>query len=266
MPSEDRGPPMRVRERSRDRLTMEGERLVPTFREQAPGTSEYAAHVDRYAFAALHSRGVVLDIACGTGYGSRYLLEAGSDLVVGVDLSVEAVRHAVAHFGGPRFVVADGQVLPFQRSAFSSVVCLETIEHVADPDALLHEIRRVLTPGGRLVLSTPNYRGGRYLSPFHVREFGHDELQALVANAFGSEIRWFGQLVAQQPRLPSKLLRSIVDMVIDLDRFNVRARLIPYGIRQSLLQRSLGTLHQPSQVSEWHPACLYQLAVVQTRA
>lgn len=257
---------MRVRERPGDRLTMEGERLVPTFREQGPGTSEYAAHVDRYAFAAGYSGGIVLDVACGTGYGSRYLLEAGSDLVVGVDLSAEAVRHAVAHFGGPRFVVADGQVLPFQRSVFSSVVCLETIEHVADPEALLHELRRVLTPGGRLILSTPNYRGGRYLSPFHVHEFRHDELHALVAKTFRAEIRWFGQLAADEPRLSSRVLRSIVDVAIDLDRFNVRARLIPYRLRQSLLQRSLGIRNRPSRVSDWQPACLYQIAVVHTPA
>ncbi len=256
---------MRVRRRLRDRLTIDGERLVPTFLEQGPGTSEYAAHMDRYAFAARYSRGVVLDVACGTGYGSRYLLEAGADLVVGVDRSVEAVRHAAAHFGGPRFVVADGQVLPFQRSVFSSVVCLETIEHVADPDALLRELRRVLTPGGRLILSTPNYRGGRYLSPFHVHEFRRDELNALMAKVFGADIGWFGQLATDEARRSSKILRSIVDVAIDLDRFNVRAKFIPYRLRQSLLQRSLGIQNRPSEVSEWQPACLYQIAVVHAR-
>ena len=68
-------------------------------------------------------------------------------------------------------VVADAQALPFRRGSFDAVLCAEVLEHVADPVAVLVEVVRVLTPGGRAVLAAPFLLGehhdpidvGRYL-------------------------------------------------------------------------------------------------------
>jgi SAM-dependent methyltransferase len=95
----------------------------------------------------------ILDLGAGDGFVTARA-GAGADLAVGVDVGApaplapreRAVAQVTARLPGP---------LPFRAGAFDVVVTLETIEHVLDPDALLEEARRVLAPGGTLVLSTP---------------------------------------------------------------------------------------------------------------
>ena len=239
------------------------ERLVPTLQEHGPGTYEYRVHLARYTFAAHHICGVVLDIACGTGYGSRYILQTGCARVIGVDRSFEAVEYAVAHCNGPNFIVADGQQLPFPAGAFSAVVSLETIEHVPEPESFLHELHRVLRPGGRLILSTPNYRRGRFLSPFHVRELRHEELEALLWEVFRSDIAWFGQVEVEQRRRATEILRSVTESIAALDRSNVRSRFVSSRLREAIARLSLGVRSDSVDIFPWHPMCLYQIAIVE---
>src|SRR5204863_6385381 len=107
------------------------ERLVP---EEAVEAS-LQEHLARYRFAKERARGRVLDVACGTGYGTEML---GA---VGVDLSLEALRYARRH--PAPYVAADAGRLPF-GCVFDSVVSFETIEHVSDPDRFVAECARVL--------------------------------------------------------------------------------------------------------------------------
>ena len=104
----------------------------------------------------------VLDVGCGSGVFANRLAELGAQ-VTAVDSNAESVEY------GERTFVRDN--LEFRRglldelglpdNSFDSAVCLEVIEHVypAQTDALLADLRRVLRPGGRLLLTTPNYRG-----------------------------------------------------------------------------------------------------------
>lgn len=99
--------------------------------------------------------GRLLDLGAGDGFVSARLgAAAGARLAVAVDVGAPAplsprdrqVCQVTARLPGP---------LPFRSGAFDVVVTLETIEHVLDPDGLLQEARRVLAPGGALILSTP---------------------------------------------------------------------------------------------------------------
>jgi len=144
------------------------ERLVP---EEAVEAS-LQEHVARYRFALEHVRGRILDVACGTGYGTAML---GA---VGVDLSLEALRYAGRH--PARYVAADALRLPFGRAGFDAVVSFETLEHVADPERFVAECSRVLKPGGRFLVSTPNRelwspRSPKPLQRHHVKEFTQRE-------------------------------------------------------------------------------------------
>ena len=105
----------------------------------------------------------VLDIGCGDG---RAAVTAAPLLtghrVVGVDWSQDALRRASAAFASApgdlravRGELTDGG-LPFADGAADAVLFSEVIEHLVDPDSALDEIRRVLAPGGHLMLSTPN--------------------------------------------------------------------------------------------------------------
>lgn len=109
-----------------------------------------------------------LDLGCGQGVLLGALaarLPAGSHLV-GMD--------AVAPPGGRRWHGVTGDIatrLPFADDSFDLVVAGEVLEHVPHPDLMLTEIRRVLTPTGRLVLSTPNIVGwaNRVLVPLGIQ-------------------------------------------------------------------------------------------------
>ncbi|MFJ4831351.1 class I SAM-dependent methyltransferase [Streptomyces sp. NPDC088747] len=99
----------------------------------------------------------VLDIGCGDGSAAATAapLLAGHRLV-GVDWSQDALRRAHAHVPyAIRGELTDGG-LPFTAASADAVLFSEVVEHLVDPDSALDEIRRVLRPGGHLMLSTPN--------------------------------------------------------------------------------------------------------------
>jgi SAM-dependent methyltransferase len=157
--------------------------------ERRPRTKEECEHYARYAWAATLVRGEVLDVACGTGYGTR-LLERRAR-VSGVDRDEEAIELARSRAAGS-FVVAEIPPIPFADNAFDFVVCFETVEHIADDERFVREIRRVLRPGGQLLISTPNKDvsspDGIPINPWHVREYTLASLTELLRTA-GLELR-----------------------------------------------------------------------------
>jgi ubiquinone/menaquinone biosynthesis C-methylase UbiE len=151
-------------------------------------------------FASCFVKGkTVLDIACGTGYGSDYLLKKGAKKVVGGDISKEAIEYAKIHYGRNSlfFIRLDVCALPFQSKCFDVVVSFETIEHLKTPEIFLSECRRVLKKGGLFICSTPNKQVTSPFSiepvnPFHSHEFYAEEFCGLVKSEF-SEVMLYGQ-------------------------------------------------------------------------
>ncbi|MGQ9771550.1 MAG: class I SAM-dependent methyltransferase [Thermogutta sp.] len=153
-------------------------------------------HLARYEWAAaMVADKVVVDAACGTGYGSAMLARAGAKKVIGVDLAAEAMERAGTYIRhGLEFVLGSVTDLPFPDATFDVYVSFETIEHVEDDEAFLREARRVIKPEGMLLLSTPNRLltnprlppQGKPFNRYHVREYTRDELLDLVAKYFSS--------------------------------------------------------------------------------
>jgi SAM-dependent methyltransferase len=151
-------------------------------------------HLERYHWASRFTRGLrVLDAACGSGYGSRILLDAGAREVTSVDLSPDAAAPS-------RFVRGDVAKLPLRNASVDAYVCFETIEHVPNDQALLREARRVLVPGGTFFCSTPNRNilsPGLTVhdpprNPHHVREYSIPELESLLSGFF-DDVELFAQ-------------------------------------------------------------------------
>lgn len=129
----------------------------------------------------------LLDIGCGRGFLLGKLAEAGVDGLTGVDVYDDVEDD--------RFAYARGDVtqrLPFDDASFECVIAGEIIEHVPDPDCFLREIRRVLVPGGTLVVSTPNMVSwaNRVLVPFGVQPLGTETSSEV---ALGRRHRILGQ-------------------------------------------------------------------------
>jgi SAM-dependent methyltransferase len=162
-----------ARDSAERELDQTGERVHVVRGAQTPNEQ---VHLARYRWAAARARGRILDVACGTGYGSALLSRQG--VVTGLDYDPAAID--AARLASPRaaFILAKLPVLPFEAGSFDAVVSFETIEHVVEDRPFLLEVRRVLQPGGMLLISTPNGdRPGATPNPWHVREYS---LHALV--------------------------------------------------------------------------------------
>jgi SAM-dependent methyltransferase len=149
-------------------------------------THDENEHLARYEWAAQRVGGCILDIACGTAYGTALLARAGA--VTGLDCDAPTIDEARQRVPGARFVLADVPPVPLPDDAFDWIVSFETIEHLTDDKRFLAELRRVLTPGGHLLLSTPNRavtspNDLTPKNPYHVREYLLPELQALMGQA-----------------------------------------------------------------------------------
>lgn len=140
-------------------------------------------HLARYTFAARLARGKrVLDAGCGAGYGSAELAHTAMS-VVGIDRAAEAIEYARANYRLPNLSFEEASVtsLPHGDGAFDLVVAFEVIEHLENWKAFLLEARRVLSPTGQFMVSTPNKlyytesRGADGANPFHVHEFDFKE-------------------------------------------------------------------------------------------
>lgn len=165
-----------------------GERVIPGLVD----IDLFNEHVSRYKFAArlVPEGAAVLDMGCGTGYGSAELTKAGS--IVGVDVAPEAVAHARANYGreGVTFLEASCAAIPLPDQRFDVITAFEVIEHLENWRGLLEEARRLLRQGGQFVVSTPNKsyyaetRGETGPNPFHAHEFEYGEFESALREFF----------------------------------------------------------------------------------
>jgi SAM-dependent methyltransferase len=175
-------------------LPFTGERFVPGVKGEI-----WVEHWHRYHFARRWVEGRrVLDVACGEGYGTALLARSAAH-AMGVDVSTEAIGHARAAYGAlgnVRFETASCTRLPLPDASVDVAVTFETLEHIAEQEAFVAELARVLTPEGILVLSCPNraeYSDRRgFENPFHVKEPYRAELAQLLGARFPESV-WYGQ-------------------------------------------------------------------------
>lgn len=179
------------------KLPPTGERFLP---DLMPGEIALE-HQHRYHVAATLAHGLdVLDVASGEGYGARLLADVAKS-VVGVDLDADAVEFASRKYGStPNLKFAEGacSALPLPDASVDMVVSFETIEHHDQHEVMLAEIKRVLRPGGLLVISSPDKHEysdvPNYRNPYHVKELYRDEFEALLGRWFHS-CKLYGQRV-----------------------------------------------------------------------
>jgi len=161
-----------------------GERMIPKINE---GEVVWAEHYARYILSSFFIKGkVVLDVACGSGYGSFYLAEKGAKKVFGIDNSEETIKYAKRTYPHPKveYSVGDALDLKLPGNSIDVVVSFETIEHVPDHRRFLGEVKRVLKKDGLLIISTPNKGVFPPGNPFHTKEFTFKEFKTTLEEFF----------------------------------------------------------------------------------
>lgn len=142
----------------------------------------YAKYADSLRPAKTGAR--VLDVGCGVGQVVARLTEAGFE-AWGVDVSEPNISRARKF--SEQCQLYDGRKLPFPDRHFASVGALNVLEHVDEPEAFIAELVRVTQPGGRIVLSSPNF-----FRVFGFRDY-HPRMRGL-----GNKLRNWQSLRAKQ--------------------------------------------------------------------
>ncbi|HEX7307062.1 MAG TPA: class I SAM-dependent methyltransferase [Lentzea sp.] len=166
-------------------LPLTGERTVPGIAEE---NYWFRRHEAAYLHLLGHCAGaVVLEAGCGEGYGAQ-LIRTVARRVVALDYDELTSQHVARAY--PQLDVLRGNLaaLPLRDGSVDVVANLQVIEHLWDQEQFLAECRRVLRPGGTLIVTTPNrltFSPGQDtpLNPFHTRELAPSELDEMLREA-----------------------------------------------------------------------------------
>ncbi len=188
-------------------LEWTGERIIP--KQMKPTNGMLLEHIARYYFAAPYVQGRVLDIACGTGYGSHMTAKERKREVteiVAVDNDEETLRYASREYHHQKVTYVQGDAtdpeLPERLGLFDTILSFETIEHLKDDRMFMDNLYRMLKPGGVLVLSSPFGRGrGMPTSePFHVHQLTPEQFEELFTGFAEVDIYYQRGVTFEKPR------------------------------------------------------------------
>lgn len=163
-----------------------GERMIPEFNLNQV---IYFEHIIRYKFIQqfLKPQMTVLDVACGSGYGS-YLIAKKVKNVIGIDISKAAIKYAQEkyHYSNIKYINANlSKRIPLEDKSIDLIVSFETLEHLEDQDKFLQELKRVSKDDALLVISTPNKEIFTTSDQkFHKKELSFQEFSNLLEKYF----------------------------------------------------------------------------------
>ncbi|GAA1219379.1 class I SAM-dependent methyltransferase [Prauserella alba] len=200
-------------------LHLTGERTVPGVPEE---NYWYRRHEAAYhAFLPYCSGAVVLEAGCGEGYGAGLIADHAAQ-VVALDYDHAAIGHVARSYPAAPAVQGNLATLPVADARLDVVANLQVLEHLWDQYGFLAECRRVLRPGGRLLLTTPNRLtftpdSDTPLNPYHTRELSPSELDEMIREA-GFTVEWLAGLHhgAGVRALDERYGGSIIDAQLDV--------------------------------------------------
>lgn len=193
-----------------------------------------------FAYHEVKSRisGQVLEIGTGSGLGVE-ILSSHCDKLLTIDkfnCDLDLSKFSNVEFRQmeipPLRGIADNQ--------FDYVISFQVIEHIEDDKGYCKEIQRVLKPGGKFILTTPNKPQSLTRNPWHVREYTGEELQALLLSQGFSTVEKLGSFGSNRVNQYIEKNKESVKKITRLDIFNLQYKLprrwlqIPYDLMNKL--------------------------------
>ena len=137
-----------------------------------------------YYLAKNYIDGDVLELGCGEGRGIEVILKK-SKTFTAIDKIKDAVDALSAkypkHNFSPKLFPPMGYI---EDKSFDTIISFQVIEHIEDDDLFLNEIFRILRPGGKAIITTPNIKMSLTRNPWHIREYTSKELVAISSKYF----------------------------------------------------------------------------------
>jgi SAM-dependent methyltransferase len=143
-----------------------------------------ARHILTYEHALQYVKGNLLEVGSGEGYGIGIVIPHVDHYT-----AIDKYPIETAHLEGKPFVFKQMEIPPFSGLAdntFDTVISFQVIEHIEDDNQFVKEIHRVLKPGGKAIIATPNIKMSLTRNPWHVREYTQTELENLIKKYFGN--------------------------------------------------------------------------------
>jgi ubiquinone/menaquinone biosynthesis C-methylase UbiE len=197
-------------------------------------------------FAPLIKGKTVLDVGCGLAYGTA-LMAGSAASIIGVDYDQSVVddnSKRYAHLKNLSFQRVTVPPLPFPDESFEVVTTFQFIEHIHPRREFMKECIRVLKPGGKLYVTTPNTKRSLARNPFHIHEYTFEEMKNEVSTLtknFELEGLNGNQKVRQYYEENGKFVRSILKWdILGLHRILPAAVVsAPYNLITSVMRNKL---------------------------
>ena len=229
------------------------ERIVPN---TITWDAYYANHLCRYNFAKEHIKSnqsiSILDAACGVGYGTKELSLIENAKVVGLDISIEALRIANTNFFSDniQYLLDDCESMGLLKSTdiFDYIISFETLEHLKNPSVFLKTCYDHLKIDGKLIISTPNILFTQTVNAskwdFHEKEYEPTEFYNLLINAGFKNVKIFGQQLSSIGSLRE-------DMRSELNKVNSNPFLRIGSLIQKYLRGHNNTITLPEKLEDF---------------
>lgn len=220
-------------------------------------------HMVAYNMAAQMISGQVLEVGAGEGYGLKYLVPKSSKYMA-IDKFKTEIPPALQN--NPNFEFKQMNVPPFdgiEDNSYDYIVSFQVIEHIEDDDFLVREFYRVLKPGGKLIITTPNIKMSLTRNPWHIREYTSQSLQQLMQKVF-PKVEVQGVFGNDKVMAYYEANKASVRSITRFDILNLQYRLprrmlqIPYDIlnriNRSRLHKNNTAVSQGVQLQDYHLA------------
>ena len=137
-----------------------------------------------YVFAEKYISGDVLELGCGEGRGIDIILKRSKSFTA-IDKISEVTERLSRKYPNEKFISSSFPPLKnIENESFDTLISFQVIEHIKNDKLFIKEIHRILKPGGKALISTPNISMTLTRNPWHVREYTSQQLFDLASSNF----------------------------------------------------------------------------------